>query len=134
MMLDIFQYWNILSGVPTPTTTPDAFHAIAEPKRRDILSLLNDLGETGVGAIATTLDLSQPAASKHLAVLRQAGVVAVRRDGRQRLYSLDAGALRAVHEWTRTFERFWTHQTDRIKARAEGSPPAGHPRPQENTP
>lgn len=107
--------------MPRTPAAQDVFLAIAEPRRRDILSLLGQLGEAGVGAIAISLDMAQPATSKHLGILRQAGVVCVRREGRQRLYSLNAEQLRAVHEWTRTFERFWTRQTDRIKARAESA-------------
>ncbi|MCC5823422.1 MAG: metalloregulator ArsR/SmtB family transcription factor [Phycisphaerales bacterium] len=119
--------------MPRPPATRDVFLAIAEPRRRDILSLLGRVGESGVGAIAVTLDMAQPAASKHLGVLREAGVVRVRRDGRQRLYSLQADRLRAVHEWTRTFERYWSSQTDRIKARAEQAAGPG-PHAPETTP
>lgn len=113
--------------MPRPPASKDVFLAIAEPQRREILSLLGRAGESGVGAIALSLDMAQPAASKHLGVLREAGVVSVRRDGRRRLYSLQADRLRAVHEWTRTFERYWSRQTDRIKARAEqAAGPAPH--------
>lgn len=109
-------------------TIPDIYQAIADPRRRDILGLLADHGELGVTAIVVSLKQPQPAVSKHLALLREVGVVAVRRQGRERMYSLNAEGIRAVHEWTRTFERFWTNQADRIKARAElaaGKPP--HP-------
>lgn len=114
-----------------PPTIPDVYHAIAEPRRRDILNLLAEQGESGVTAIVLSLKQPQPAVSKHLAVLREAGIVAVRRQGRERMYSLNAERLRAVHEWTRTFERFWTNQADRIKARAERPALITPPHPQE---
>lgn len=72
-----------------------------------------------VGSLVTTLGLAQPAVSKHLAVLREVGIVAVTRRGRQRMYQFQPDRLRDVHEWIATFERHWTHHADRIKARAE---------------
>ena len=57
--------------------------------------------------------------SKHLAVLRQVGLVSVVRKGRQRMYSLNASELRTVFDWVKQYEKFWEHQLDRIKARAE---------------
>ncbi len=59
--------------------------------------------------------------SKHLRVLRHVGLVHVRRDGRQKLYRTDAEAIRPLHEWTSTFERFWGRQLNRIKERAEAN-------------
>jgi DNA-binding transcriptional ArsR family regulator len=103
----------------TAAADHDVFAAIADPRRRAILGLLAREGETPVSAIVVHLDEPQPAVSKHLALLRKAGVVAVRRQGRARIYSINAERLRAVHEWTRTFERFWTDHTERIRARAE---------------
>jgi hypothetical protein len=57
--------------------------------------------------------------SKHLRVLLEVGLVNVRRDGRRMLYRTNAEAIRPLHEWTETFERFWRHQLSRIKERAE---------------
>jgi DNA-binding transcriptional ArsR family regulator len=99
-------------------TTSDAFNAVAEPRRREILSFLV-LGERPVGDIVTNLRLDQPSVSKHLRVLREVGLVRMRCNGRQKLYSTNADGLRPVHEWTSTFERYWTHQLHRIKDRAE---------------
>ena len=99
-------------------TTSDAFNAIAEPRRRKILMYLA-LRERTVGDIVATLCLEQPSVSKHLRVLRKVGLVHVRRAGRQKLYRTNAEAIRPLHEWTRTFERFWGHQLNRIKERAE---------------
>jgi DNA-binding transcriptional ArsR family regulator len=100
------------------STTSDAFNAIAEPRRREILSFLA-LDERPVGDIVAALGLEQPSVSKHLRVLRNVGLVTVRRDGRHMLYRTEAAAIRPLHEWTRTFERIWSHQLLRIKERAE---------------
>jgi DNA-binding transcriptional ArsR family regulator len=99
-------------------TTSDAFNAVAEPRRRDILSFLA-LQERPVGDIVAGLGLEQPSVSKHLRVLREVGLVAARRDGRQILYRTNAEAIRPLHEWTQTFERIWRHQLARIKEQAE---------------
>ena len=100
------------------STTSDAFNAIAEPRRREILSFLA-FAERPVGDIVAALGLEQPSVSKHLRVLRDVGLVTVRRDGRNMLYRTEAAAIRPLHEWTRTFERIWSHQLLRIKERAE---------------
>lgn len=99
-------------------TTSDAFNAVAEPRRRAILSYLV-LGERPVGDIVVNLGFEQPSVSKHLRVLRNVGLVHMRRDGRQKLYRTNAEAIRPLHEWTGTFERYWQHQLHRIKERAE---------------
>jgi DNA-binding transcriptional ArsR family regulator len=104
--------------MPRAATTSDAFNAIAEPRRRDILAFLA-LDERPVGDIVDSLRLEQPSVSKHLRVLRDVGLVHVRRDGRRMLYRTNADAIRPLHEWTGTFERFWRHQLSRIKERAE---------------
>ncbi|MGH9682364.1 MAG: ArsR/SmtB family transcription factor [Candidatus Acidiferrales bacterium] len=106
--------------MPRAATTSDAFNAIAEPRRREILSYLA-LRERPVGDIVTTLGLGQPSVSKHLRVLRNVGLVEVRRDGRQKLYRTNAAAIRPLHEWAGTFERYWRHQLNRIKERAEAT-------------
>ena len=77
------------------------------------------LRERPVGEIVAALGLEQPSVSKHLRVLRDVGLVRVRREGRNMLYSLDAEAIRPMYEWTQTFERFWKHQLQRVKERAE---------------
>lgn len=100
-------------------TTSDAFNAVAEPRRREILNYLA-LQERPVGEIVDSLRLQQPSVSKHLRVLLEVGLVNVRRDGRRMLYRTNAEAIRPLHEWTETFERFWRHQLSRIKGRAEG--------------
>jgi DNA-binding transcriptional ArsR family regulator len=96
-------------------TTSDAFNAIAEPQRREILVLLR-VGERPVTALARDLGMTQPQASKHLRVLREVGLVRVRGAGKQRLYDLDALGLRPVHEWVGGFERFWSESFNRLDA------------------
>jgi len=105
-------------GVARAATTSDAFNAVAEPRRREILNYLA-LQERPVGEIVAALGMEQPSVSKHLRVLKDVGLVRVRREGRRMLYSLDAGAMRPLHEWTGTFERFWRNQLQRVKERAE---------------
>jgi DNA-binding transcriptional ArsR family regulator len=94
-------------------TTSDAFNAIAELQRREILVLLQG-GERPVTELARDLAMSQPQASKHLRVLRKVGLVRVRAAGKQRLYGLDARGLRPVHEWLGGFKRFWSGSFDRL--------------------
>jgi len=100
------------------STTSDAFNAVAEPRRRQILSYLA-LQEHSVGDVVASLGLEQPSVSKHLRVLHKVGLVRVRRHGRHMLYRTNAEAIRPLHEWTKTFERLWAHQLTRIKERAE---------------
>jgi len=99
-------------------TTSDAFNAVAEPRRREILDHLA-LAELPVEDLVVRLGLAQPSVSKHLRVLRDVGLVRVRRSGRHMLYRANGEAIRPLHEWTRTFERLWAHQLMRIKERAE---------------
>jgi DNA-binding transcriptional ArsR family regulator len=70
--------------------------------------------------IVARLSLPQPSVSKHLRVLRDVGLVHLRCEGRRKLYRLNADAIRPLHEWTSTFERFWRNQLRRVKERAEG--------------
>src|SRR6476620_4722934 len=104
--------------MPRAATTSDSFNAVAEPRRREILSYLV-LAERPVGDNVTSLGLEQPSVSKHLRVLRDVGLVHVRRDGRRMLYRTNAEAIRPLHEWTSTFERYWRHQLNLVKERAE---------------
>jgi DNA-binding transcriptional ArsR family regulator len=90
-------------------TTADVFNAVAEPRRREILDLVAG-GERPVGDIVDALGLAQPQVSKHLRVLREVGVLDVRGDGRRRFYSLNADALRPIHDWVRRFERLWSER------------------------
>jgi len=104
--------------MPRAGTTSDTFNAIAEPRRRDILDYLAS-SERPVGDIVLALGLAQPSVSKHLRVLRDVGLVEVRRDGRQSFYRTNAVGIRPLHEWTSRFERYWRNQLVRVKERAE---------------
>lgn len=104
--------------MPRASTTSDAFNAVAESRRRDILTFLA-MDERPVGDIVAGLGMEQPSVSKHLRVLKDVGLVRVRRDGRNMLYRTKAEAIRPLHEWTQTFERLWSHQLLCIKQRAE---------------
>ncbi len=94
-------------------TTTDAFNAVAEPRRRQILDVLAG-GERPVNDLVRLLGLSQPLVSKHLRVLREVGAVAVRDEGRQRLYRLNGHALKPIHDWVKNYERSWSERFDRM--------------------
>ena len=94
-------------------TTTDAFNAVAEPRRRQILDLLAG-GERPVNDLVMLLGLAQPLVSKHLRVLREVGLVDVRDDGRQRLYRLNGHALKPIHDWVKSYEWSWSQRFDRL--------------------
>src|SRR3954453_12789308 len=94
-------------------TTTDAFNAIAEPRRREIVDLLAG-GERPVNDLVAELGLAQPQVSKHLRVLRDVGVVDVRTDGRQRLYRLNGPALKPIHDWVKNYERMWSERFEQL--------------------
>ena len=96
-------------------TTADAFNAVAEPRRRQILDVLAG-GERPVGELVRALDLAQPQVSKHLRVLREVGVVEVRESGRQRLYRLHGPALKPIHDWVKAYEQTWSERFERLDA------------------
>ena len=91
-----------------------AFDVLAEPNRRRILDLLRD-SERPVGELVSQLELSQPAVSKHLRVLRQAGLVHVRGDAQRRLYSVRPEPLRAVDEWLAPYRAMWARSLDDLE-------------------
>jgi DNA-binding transcriptional ArsR family regulator len=90
-------------------TTADAFNAVAEPRRREILDALAG-GERPVNDLVQLLGVSQPQVSKHLRVLREVGAVGVREDGRRRLYRLNGPALKPIHDWVKNYEQTWTER------------------------
>lgn len=96
-------------------TTADAFNAVAEPRRRQILDALADR-ERPVNDLVRLLGLAQPQVSKHLRVLREVGAVHVRDEGRQRLYRLNGRALKPIHDWVKDYERSWSGRFDRLDA------------------
>ncbi len=112
-------------------TTADAFNAVAEPRRREILDLLAG-GERSVNEVVEALGLGQPQVSKHLRVLRQVGLVDVREEGRQRLYRVNGEALKPIYDWVRSYERMWSERfeqldvvLDELKRDAKGSDGSG---------
>ena len=104
--------------MPRAATTTDAFNAISETKRREIIQLLAGR-ERSVNELVEELDMAQPRVSKHLRVLREVGLVNVRKEGRTRRYRLNVEKLKPVYDWVRTFERFWDHQLAGIRQLAE---------------
>ncbi len=108
----------LLQKMARAPTTLDAFNAIAEPRRRELLVVLASR-EMAVNDIVARVGWPQPQVSKHLGVLREVGLVRARRQGRQQLYMINAEPLKPIHDWVKTFERFWETHLDRIKAAAE---------------
>ena len=101
-----------MSMARTPTTH-DPFNAIAEPKRRELLELLQ-LQELSVNDIVDRLGWTQPMVSKHLGVLKQVGLVSERRDGRLRFYRTNAEQLKPIYDWVAPFERYWSERFNRL--------------------
>ena len=95
-----------------------AYVALAEPTRRRILDLVRD-GEWSVNELVARLGLSQPGVSKHLKVLREAGLVEVRPDGKRRWYGLRAEPLAEVAEWLEPYRRHWSARLDTLEQHLE---------------
>lgn len=87
----------------------DVFAAIAAPARRLLLARLTD-GEKPMLELAKPLSMTLPAVSQHLSVLRAAGLVTMRKSGRQRIYRLNPAPLKAVSDWVRNYEGFWSEK------------------------
>jgi DNA-binding transcriptional ArsR family regulator len=104
-----------LVAMARAATTADAFNAVAEPRRRQILDALVG-GERPVNDLVVALGMAQPQVSKHLRVLREVGAVDVRHDGRQRLYRLNGQALKPIHDWVKAYERTWSERFDALDA------------------
>ena len=95
--------------MPRAATTADAFNAVAEPRRRQILDALAER-ERPVNDLVLLLGLGQPQVSKHLRVLREVDLVAVREEGRQRMYRLNGQSLKPIHDWVKTYEQSWNER------------------------
>jgi DNA-binding transcriptional ArsR family regulator len=106
--------------VARASTTSDPFNAIAEPRRRNILEFVAG-DERSVSDIVDALEMGQPSVSKHLQVLRDVGLVTLRREGRRTMVSINPETLRTIHDWIALFERHWRGQLRRIKAHAEAN-------------
>jgi len=98
-----------------------AYAAVAEPHRRQILDLLRE-GERSVNDLVANLRLSQPGVSKHLRVLREAGLVDVRVDGRWRWYGLRPQPLAEVDEWLAPYREFWAERLDALERHLNENP------------
>ncbi len=111
--LDVFLYRYMISSMARAATTADAFNAVAEPRRRQILDALIR-SERPVNDLVARLGVTQPQVSKHLRVLREVGLVEVRDEGRQRLYRLNGRSLKPIHDWVKTYERLWNERFDAL--------------------
>ncbi|MCK5324781.1 MAG: winged helix-turn-helix transcriptional regulator [Woeseiaceae bacterium] len=92
----------------------DAFVALADPTRRQIIQSLA-AGETAFGDIAEQFEMSRPAVSQHLKVLREAGLVAFRKDAQRRIYRLETDGLRELDEWLEKVRTFWGGRLDDLE-------------------
>ena len=101
-------------------TTTDAFNAVAEPRRRQILDVLAG-GERPVNDLLGELGMTQPQVSKHLRVLREAGLVAVRVDAQRRRYRLRPAPLAEVDAWLAPYRRFWSERLDALERYLDAS-------------
>jgi DNA-binding transcriptional ArsR family regulator len=90
----------------------DVFAAVGDRTRRQLLDLLAN-GEMAAGDIAAPFAISRPAVSQHLRILRNAGLVSVRKKGREQIYSLRAIPIREIYDWAEHYQRFWP---DRLSA------------------
>ena len=105
--------WVYNDRMARAATTADAFNAVAEPRRRQILEVLAG-GERPVNDLVACLGVAQPQVSKHLRVLREVGLVDVREEGRQRMYRLNGRPLKPIHDWVKDFERTWNERFEAL--------------------
>jgi DNA-binding transcriptional ArsR family regulator len=105
----------------SPAHGQAVFRALADPTRRRILGLLRVSGRS-VGELAGNFPMSRPAISKHLRLLRSAGLVSSHRRGTARICELNAQPLRTVNEWLRDYQRFWEGNLRRLKQFVEENP------------
>jgi DNA-binding transcriptional ArsR family regulator len=108
-------------AIVVPMMAP--FEVLAEPNRRRILDLLR-VAERPVGDLVDELAVSQPAVSKHLRVLREAGLVEVRSDAQRRLYRVRTAPLRAIDEWLEPYRRLWESRLDDLEQHLDAMPDA----------
>ena len=93
----------------------DVYSAVADPTRRRLLQLLADAGELPLHEMTAQFQMGRTAISKHLAVLKEAGLVSDRKVGRETLYHLNAAPLREIGDWVSYYDQFWTQQIDHLK-------------------
>lgn len=112
-LLTYIPIWVYNKNMARMPTTHDAFNAVAEPKRRELLDAIGS-DEMSVNMIVELLGWPQPMISKHLGVLKKVGLVSERRMGRQRLYRVNADQLKPIHDWVTPFERYWQESFERL--------------------
>jgi DNA-binding transcriptional ArsR family regulator len=100
----------------------DVFAVVAEPTRRRILDLLR-VSETSVNELVAQLQISQPAMSKHLKVLREAGFVSSRVAAQQRIYRMEPRRLKAIDEWLEPYRRLWDRHLDALERHLDNLEP-----------
>ena len=100
--------------MPSTPAKADVFLAIADPTRRAVLTRLARDGERKVTDLLEPFAMSQPAVSKHLRILREAGLVRSRKQGRLRIYQIEAVRLREVYDWVNHFEKYWDQKLDAL--------------------
>jgi DNA-binding transcriptional ArsR family regulator len=96
-----------------PRSTGDVFRAVADPTRRALLHRLSE-GDESMMNLAESFDMSLPAVSQHLKVLREAGLVSERRQGRMRIYTVVPGPLREISDWVSHYQHFWETRLDKL--------------------
>lgn len=101
---------------PAPHATDTLFRTLADPTRRALFERLCREGETTVSALTAGAGVSQPVVSRHLGVLKQAGLVRDRPEGRKTFYSAEPAALGPLADWTRTMTSFWDSRIDDLEA------------------
>lgn len=99
----------------------DVFHAVADATRRAVLDRLSEK-DLPVMKLAESFDMSLPSVSQHLKVLRMAGLVSERREGRQRVYSLTPGPLKQVADWVEHYDKFWRTRLARLGEHLKKNP------------
>lgn len=109
------------------------FEVLAEPRRREILDLLR-IQERPVGDLVARLQLTQPAVSKHLKLLREVGLVEVRQDAQRRWYRLRAEPLAEIDEWLAPYRQFWNEHLDALERHLDTMPDDPEPGPDDPNP
>ena len=102
-----------MAPMPRALSTHDTFTAIAEPRRRELIETLVGK-ELSVNEVVALTRWKQPMVSKHLGVLKEVGLVSERREGRRRVYSVNADQLKPIQLWVAQFERYWHQQFDQL--------------------
>jgi DNA-binding transcriptional ArsR family regulator len=98
--------------------TQPVFRALADPTRRAIISMLSD-GPRPIADIAVEFDMTRPAVAKHLAILKEGGIVVVEPRGRERINRLNPAALKTAADWLNHFDRFWDERFAKLKEAVE---------------